>query len=393
MRNLSSLLRPKSLEEFIGQQHIIGANAPLYKNLSNPPHCIFYGPPGCGKTTLAQLICTDLKREIGYFNGATFKLEELKSFVAHYEDSLLKAAVFIDEIHRLNKPQQEFLLPIMEKGEIIVFAASTHNPFYALTNAFRSRAFAFEFKPLNTRDLECILDRALSLYPKPLSFECRDYLIESSAGDARALLNLLDCVLDLDTITLDSLKALRPCALHDGVSHPDTHYNLISALIKSIRGSDVNAALYYLARLIEAGESAEFIARRLVILSSEDIGNANPNALNLATSTLLSVSKIGYPESRIILAQCVIFLSACPKSNTAYKAINKALEFVRHAKDLPIPPNILPHAKDYLYPHDFGGYVTQQYLAQNLEFFEPTQKGFEKTLSQWLDKITQEGAN
>ena len=222
-----------------------------------------------------------------------------------------------------------------------------------------------------------------------LESQARDYLISSSVGDARAMLNLLDAAISSgeSTISLHTLKALRPYALHDGASESQSHYTLISALIKSIRGSDVNASVYYLARLIAGNENPEFIARRLVILASEDIGNANPNALNLATSTMMAVSKIGYPESRIILSQCVIYLASSPKSNTAYNAINAALASIKQGCVLEVPKQILPDSSSYLYPHDFGGWVEQSYLTQDLDLVESTNKGFEKTLNEWLEKI------
>lgn len=390
MKNLANLFRPKTLEEFLGQEHLLEKNSIFLKNLNkkNFTHCFLYGTPGSGKTTFARLIAQNLERPFLNLNATNFKLEELKSYLKDYKNSLFQPIVFIDEVHRLNKAQQEFLLPIMENSQALIIGASTENPYYSLTGAIRSRAFLFEFFPLKKTHLEKILDNVLKTYPIKLNENAREYLLDSSGGDARAMLNLLDMVIDeSDTITLDMLKVFRPVSLNDGSGDDNTHYNLISALIKSIRGSDENAAIYYLARLIAGGENPEFIARRLVILASEDIGNANPNALNLATSTMLSVSKIGYPEARIILSQCVIYLSCSPKSNTAYNAINQALESINKGEILPISPNILPHSKSYLYPHSFNGWVEQKYIEKPLVFVHHTAKGFEKTLKEWLDKI------
>lgn len=387
MKNLSSLLRPSKLEDFVGQSHIIGRNTPLYKAVSVGvlPHCIFYGPTGSGKTSLARILSQSVGSEFYELNATHFKLEDLRKLIT--PNSLLKPVIFIDEVHRLSKTQQEALLPIMEDNLAYILASSTLNPTFSLTNAIRSRSFIFEFCPLSKEEMNTLLERALGVLGIEIEEEVRDYLIKSSSGDARAMLNLLDLASLSTPITLKSLKSLRPNAMSEGISEDDTHYNLSSALIKSIRGSDENAGIYYLARIIESGESAEFIARRLVIFASEDIGNANPNALNLAVSTLQAVRKIGYPEARIILAQCVIYLASSPKSNTAYEAIDSAMEYLKANPPLPIPSNILPTSLEYRYPHDFGGWVEQKYLAKPLEFVKKTSKGFEKTLNEWLEKI------
>lgn len=383
MKSLSTN-RPKDFQSFVGQTHLFGTNAPLMQLIlqKSMPHCFFYGPPGTGKTTAALLIAKELEKPFYSLNATCFKIEDLRDIVKRYYNTLQKPLIFIDEVHRLSKNQQEVLLPIMERNDILFIGASTENPFYTLTAALRSRSMLFEFYPLGYEELSSLL-KGYHLEP-----QVRDFLITSSNGDARAMLNLLTCAINSGlSISVELLKSFRATSLNDGSSENETHYNLISALIKSIRGSDENAAVYYLARLIKGGENAEFIARRLVILASEDIGNANPNALSLATATLQAVSKIGYPEARIILSQCVIYLCASPKSNTAYVAINEALRAVERGEILEVPSNIKHNPKHYLYPHNFGGWVAQTYLSKPLKFVHWLPKGFEKTLMEWLEKI------
>lgn len=390
MSNLATLLRPTTLENFVGQSHIIGSNKALYKLILKKeiPHLFFYGKPGTGKTTLAKIIAKTIGTDYYYFNATTIKVEDLRTVFKRYNNSLIKPLVFIDEVHRLSKNQQEVLLPIMENYEAIIIGASTENPFFTLTNAIRSRSFTYEFKALTTDELSKVLEQALAIIEVNVSSEAKEYLLNSSSGDARALLNLLDFASKVSQeITLEILLELRSKSIGDGVSSSDSHYNLASAMIKSLRGSDVDAALYYLGRLIDGGESVEFITRRLVIFASEDIGNANPNALNLAVSTMLATSKIGYPESRILLGQCVIYLASCPKSNASYLAINQVLDEIKNGKIFEIPNHIKDSASNYKYPHDFGGYVKQEYLKENISYYKSKEIGFEKTLNEWLDKI------
>lgn len=383
--------KPKNLSEFIGQKHLLGANAPITKMIEskNLIHLFFFGPPGCGKTSLARILSNELAMEFFEFNATSLKIDELRKCVANAKVSITKPLIFIDEIHRLNKAQQEVLLPFMEDFSAIFIGASTQNPYFALTSAIRSRSLIFEFHALSRNELSEILDSRLKAHNLRIEKDARDYLLDSCNGDARAMLNLLQIA--GENLSLESLRQIKPNS--EGVGESNTHYELISAMIKSIRGSDENASIYYLARLLSAGESVEFIARRLVILASEDIGNANPNALNLANSTMQSVSKIGMPESRIILAQCVLYLCASPKSNTAYKAIDSALDFVKAHPTLEIPEHIKPFSKNYRYPHDskgeFGGFVEQRYLPKsvNEKFVEFSDIGFEKTLKEWIEKI------
>lgn len=392
MNNLANILRPQTLESFVGQTHIIGQNKALYKLIEKKeiPHLFFYGKPGTGKTTLAKIIAKTINTDYFYFNATTIKVEDLRAVFKRYTGSLIKPLIFIDEVHRLSKNQQEVLLPIMENYDAIIIGASTENPFFTLTNAIRSRAFAYEFKSLTKTELYTVLKKALEQIGSSVEDDAKTFLIDSSCGDARAMLNLLDFASKVTSnITLQTLKELRETAIGDGVSSNDSHYDLASAMIKSLRGSDVDAALYYVARLISGGERVEFITRRLVIFASEDIGNANPNALNLAVSTMQACSTIGYPECRIILGQCVVYLASSPKSNSAYKGINKALQDIKHGRILDIPNHIKDSALNYKYPHDFGGWVEQEYLKENVHYYESASIGFEKTLNEWLNKIKQ----
>jgi len=389
--NLALKLRPKCLEELAGQKHLSSKNSPFYKLLKSGtiPHSIFFGPAGVGKTTLARIVSSELELPFYELDATSVKVDEFRKIFANHRNALSKPLIFIDEVHRLSKTQQEVLLLPMENKEAIIIGASTENPYFTLSSGIRSRSMLFEFFPLSDEDLEEVIQRAKQIVEFSIDDEASAYLLNSSAGDSRSLLNLLEFAIKVSShVSLDILKSLRPNALKDGVSSSDTHYNLISAMIKSVRGSDVDAAMYYLARLIDGGESADFIARRLVILASEDIGNANPHALNLANSCLQSVSRIGFPESRIILAQTLVYLACCPKSNSAYLGINNALAYVQNEKALKIPPQLKsPSPKNYKYPHDFGGWVEQKYLEKNINFYNNSSIGFEKTLEEWLKKI------
>ena len=387
--SLALKYRPKTLDDILGQEHLLAKGAVLRTLIEKDAlmHSFFYGTPGCGKTTLARVIANELKRPFFELNATTLKVEDLRKIFKEYAHALEKPLIFIDEVHRLSKNQQEVLLPFMENHTALIIGASTQNPYYSLTSAMRSRAHLFELKTIHDEALTQLLDSIIKKEVIHIPNDVKEFLVTSSSGDARAMLNLLESAKVLDNLSLEKLKSIRPYALQAGSAEDDSHYDLASAMIKSIRGSDVDASIYYLARLVNGGEPAEFIARRLAILASEDIGNANPHALNLASSTLNIVKMIGYPEARISLSQLVIYLASSPKSNSAYRAINDALSAIQAGEIHAIPQNIKNDHKDYLYPHNHGGWIKQRYLTKEMKFYESSKMGFEKTLDEWLVKI------
>ncbi|ALV25398.1 recombination factor protein RarA [Campylobacter iguaniorum] len=388
--DLSTKFRPKSLDDIAGQKDVKQIFAKFIE-AKKIPHSLFFGSAGCGKTTMAKVVASEMNYEFYELDGANLKSDDIRKIIAKFEGSLYKPLIFIDEFHRLSKTQQEILLIPMETNQCIIMGATTENPKFVVSSGIRSRMMIFEFMSLSDDDLLNLLQRVRGKLKFEIDENAKNYLISSSSGDARSMLNLLDFALTVDkSVSLKTLQILRSQRQSEGASSSDTHYELISAMIKSLRGSDIDASLYYLARLIDAGEEPGFLARRMVILASEDIGNANPNALNLATNTMQAVSKIGYPEARIILAQCAVYLASSPKSNSSYNAINLALDFVRNQTPLNVPKYLIntdPAKKNYLYPHDFGGWVKQDYISKDLKFYESKKIGFEKTLDEWITKI------
>lgn len=387
--NLALSFRPKNFSDIVGQGELVG----IFKkfiSMQKLPHSIFFGMAGCGKTSFARVVAKEFKLDFYEFDGGNFKLEELRKILDHYKESLYKPLIFIDEIHRLNKTQQEMLLIPMENYRLILIGASTQNPYFTLSSGIRSRSMLFEFKALKPQDLEILLLRVQEKINFSIDEDAKAFLLKSA--DARAMLNWLEFALVLDPkhINLTNLKKLRNSVNTQGVNSKDNHYLLISAMIKSLRGSDVDGTLYYLARLIDEGESADFIARRLVIFASEDIGNADTKALNLALCTLEGVKNIGYPEASILLGQCAIYLASAIKSNASYKAIKEALAYVKNNEALDVPNHLNNHHQErqnYLYPHDFGGWVDQKYLSKDLKFYHSKGLGEEARLLENLKRL------
>lgn len=374
----------------VGQEHLTSSDAPLRVLCEKGElgHSFFYGPPGSGKTTIARIIADVMDLPFYEFNATSLKIEQLRKIFDQYKNTLQRPLIFIDEVHRLAKNQQEVLLPVMENNAVLVIGASTENPYFSLTAAMRSRSLLFELNKISSQALAMLLVKACEHAGLHVESDAKEYLIQGSGGDARAMLKLLEFSSSISLhVSLEILKQLRPTALNDGSSEATVHYDLASAMIKSVRGSDPDAAVYYLARLIEGGEPPEFIARRLVILSSEDIGNANPQALILATSCMTAVSRIGYPEARIILSQTVIYLCGSPKSNSAYLAINDAQKAIQKGEIIEIPKTIQQWNEDYKYPHDYGGWVEQAYLSKPLKFVSLKDVGYEGKMKTWFEAL------
>lgn len=404
---LAERLRPTTLDELAGQEHLTGKGSILRTAIEQGkvPSMILWGPPGTGKTTIANIIAHTLQVPFYTLSAISAGVKEVREVIAEAKEKE-RAILFIDEIHRFNKGQQDALLGAVEKGIVTLIGATTENPSFEVNSALLSRCQVYVLKPLQEENLVQLLQHAIATDPglqqKHIELKETTALITISGGDARKLLNLFELVVDTmgntAIITDDAVMeiAQQRIALYD--KSGEQHYDIISAFIKSMRGSDPNGTVYWLARMIEGGEDVKFIARRMLILASEDIGNANPTALVMANATFEAVNKIGYPEARIILSQCAIYLATSPKSNASYMAINEAIAAVRQHGDLPVPLHIrnaptglmkkLDYGKGYKYSHDYEGNLgSQEYLPPPLtgrKFFNPGKNAREEELRKYL---------
>ena len=421
---LASRLRPTTLDEVVGQQHIVGKDKLLYRAIKADKlsSIIFYGPPGTGKTTLAKVIANTTSAEFMQINATSAGKKDMEEVVAAAKNNQgmygKKTILFIDEIHRFNKGQQDYLLPFVEDGTIILIGATTENPYFEVNPALLSRSVIFELKKLSTEDIRTLLLRAVNdtekgmgSYHAQMDDDALEFLADMANGDARAALTAIELgILTTDRsedgiihITLDVASECIQKRVINYDKTGDNHYDTISAFIKSMRGSDPDAAVFYLAKMLYAGEDVKFIARRIMICAAEDVGNADPMALTVAVSAAQAVERIGMPESQIILSQAVTYVACAPKSNSAVNAIFAANEAVRNYQTS-VPAHLrdahykgakkLGHGTDYKYAHDYPDhYVKQQYLPdeiKNARFYEPGILGYEKTITEYLQKIRKE---
>lgn len=419
---LASRLRPRTLDEVVGQQHIIGKDKLLYRAIKADKlgSVIFYGPPGTGKTTLAKVIANTTQADFKQINATVAGKKDMEEVVTEAKNNRgmygRRTILFVDEIHRFNKGQQDYLLPFVEDGTLTLIGATTENPYFEVNGALLSRSRIFELKPLEKDDIKQLIyravtdsERGMGTYRVKIEEDAADFLADTANGDARAALNAVE----LGVLTTErsedglihiDLAAAQECIQKRAVRYDkdgDNHYDTISAFIKSMRGSDPDAAVYYLARMLYAGEDIKFIARRIMICASEDVGNADPQALNVAVSAALAAERIGLPEAQIILSQAASYVACAPKSNAAYVAIQNAMENVKTTRTMPVPVHLqdrhykgaakLGHGEGYKYAHDYPKhYVKQQYLPDGMEgtvFYEPSDNGYEKQIKahmKWL---------
>ena len=419
---LASRMRPRTLDEVVGQEHIVGKNRLLYRAIQADKlsSVIFYGPPGTGKTTLAKVIANTTSAVFRQVNATSAGKKDMEEVVQEAKNQAgmfgKKTILFVDEIHRFNKGQQDYLLPYVEDGTVILIGATTENPYFEVNSALISRSVIFELKPLTKEDIRQLLfravednERGMGSYRVVLEEDAADFLADVANGDARSALNALELgVLSTERSADDkihiNMEVAEECIQKRVLRYDksgDNHYDTISAFIKSMRGSDPDAAVYYLARMLYAGEDVAFIARRIMICAAEDVSNADPQALVVATSAAQAVERLGMPEARIVLAQAATYVACAPKSNSAIMAIDAAMDLVAHSKTCPIPAHLqdahyksaakLGHGIGYLYSHDYPHhYVKQQYLPDALEgttFFNLSDNGYEKKIKEHFKEI------
>jgi putative ATPase len=422
---LASRLRPITLEEVVGQQHIIGKDKLLYRAIKADKisSIIFYGPPGTGKTTLAKVIANTTSSLFTQINATSSGKKDMEAVIIEAKNNLgmygKRTIMFIDEIHRFNKSQQDYLLPFVEDGTVVLIGATTENPYFEVNSALISRSIIFQLKPLNKEDIKILLlravndeERGLGAFKPKLHEDALEFLADVANGDARAALNAIE----LGVLTTErsedgyihiTIEVASECIQKRALKYDksgDNHYDTISAFIKSMRGSDPDAAVYYLARMLYAGEEVAFIARRIMICAAEDVGNADPNALVVAVNASLAVERIGMPEAQIILSQAATYVACAPKSNSSVNAIEAAMKVVENERTATIPPYLqdahykaaekLGHGIGYKYAHEYKNhYVKQQYLPDEIKdyvFYEPSNNGYEKAIKEYFKKIKEE---